>query len=42
MPLLAIERTIDHISGVSQCRCQLTIEVGIIFNDKQAQADLRK
>ena len=42
MPLLAIERAIDHISGVGQRRGQLTIEIGIIFNDEQAQAGLRK
>jgi hypothetical protein len=42
MPLLAIERAIDHISGVGQRRCQLTIEIRIIFNDEQAQAGLRK
>ena len=42
MPLLAIEGAIDHISGIGQRRCQLTIEIGIIFNDEQAQASLRK
>jgi hypothetical protein len=42
MPFFAVKRTINDISGVRQRRCQLTIEIGIIFNDKQAQAGLRK
>ena len=42
MPLLAIEGAVDHIAGIGQRRGQLTIEIGIVFNDEQAQAGLRK
>ena len=41
VPLLAVEGAIDHIAGVGQRRGELTIEIGIIFNDEQAQARLR-
>jgi hypothetical protein len=33
MPFFAVEGTIDHVSGIGQGRSQLTIEIGIIFND---------
>jgi len=42
MPLLAIERAIQTHIRRGQRRCQLTIEIGIIFNNEQAQASLRK
>jgi hypothetical protein len=41
MPLLTVEGAINDIAGVSQRGGQLTIEVRIIFNDKQAQGDLQ-
>ena len=41
VPLLAVERAIDHIAGIGQRRRQLTVEIRIIFNDEQAQAGLR-
>ena len=41
VPLLAVEGAIDHIAGIRQRRGQLTIEIRIILNDKQAQAGLR-
>jgi hypothetical protein len=41
MPLLAVERAIDDIAGVGQRCGQLTVEIGIIFNNEQAQAGLR-
>ena len=41
MPFLAVERAIDDVAGVGQRRGELTIEIGIIFNDEQAQDGLR-
>jgi hypothetical protein len=41
MPLFAVERPIDHVSRIRQGRGQLTVEIRIIFNDKQAHAGLR-
>jgi hypothetical protein len=41
MPLFAIERTIDHVTGVGQRGRELTIEVGIVFDDEKAQGGLR-
>ena len=41
VPLLAVERAIDHIAGIRQRRRQLTVEIRIILNDEQAQAGLR-
>ena len=41
MPLLAVEGAIDHIAGVGQRRGELTVEIGIVFNDEQAQDGLR-
>jgi hypothetical protein len=41
MPLLAIERAIDHITGIRQRRRELTVEIRIVLNDKQAQAGLQ-
>ncbi len=41
VPLLAVERAIDHVAGVGQRRRELAIEIGIVFNDEQAQAGLR-
>jgi hypothetical protein len=42
VPLLAIERAIDHITGIRQCRRKLTVEIRIVLNNKQAQAGLQK
>ncbi len=41
MPFFTIEGAINDITGVGQRGGQLTIEVRIIFNDKQAQGDLQ-
>ena len=40
--LLAIEGAVDDIAGVGQRRGELAVEIGIIFNDEQAQAGLRR
>jgi len=37
VPLLAVECTIDYISGIAQRSCELTIEIRIVLNDEQAQ-----
>ena len=42
MPLLAIERAIDHITGIRQRRRKLTVEIRIVLNNEQAQAGLQK
>ena len=39
--LLAIEGAVDHVAGIAQRRGELTIEIGIVFNDEEAQAGLR-
>ena len=41
MPLLAVERAIDHISGVAQRGGELAIEIRIVLNDEQAHACLQ-
>jgi hypothetical protein len=41
MSLLAVERPVDHIAGVGQRRREMTIEVGIVFDDEKAQGGLR-
>ncbi len=41
MPLLAIERAIDHITGIRQRRRELTVEIRIVLNNEQAQAGLQ-
>ena len=38
---LAIEGAIDDVTGVGQRSGELTIEIGIVFNDEQAQAGLQ-
>jgi hypothetical protein len=40
MSFLAVERAIDHVAGVRQCRRQLPIEIRVVFNDEQAQGGL--
>jgi hypothetical protein len=42
VPFLAVEGAVDDIAGVGPRRRQLTIEIRVVFNDKQAQAGLRK
>jgi hypothetical protein len=42
MTFLAVEGAIDHVTGVGQRRRELTIEIGIVFNNQQAQGNLRK
>jgi hypothetical protein len=42
VPLLAIERAIDHITGIRQSRRKLTVEIRIVLNNKQSQAGLQK
>jgi hypothetical protein len=41
MPLFTIEGAINDITGVGQRGGQLAIEVGVIFNDEQAQGGLQ-
>ena len=41
VPLLAVERAIDHITGIRQRRRQLTVEIGVILDDEQAHAGLQ-
>ena len=38
VPLLAVKRTVDHVTGIRHRGS----EIRIIFNDEQAQADLRR
>src|SRR4029077_16440706 len=40
--LLAIESAIDHISGVTQCGGELTIEIRIVLNNEQTHACLQR
>ncbi len=42
MPLLAVERAIDHISGIAQRGGELTIEIRVVLNDEQAHACLQR
>ena len=37
----AIERAIDHITGIRQRRRELTVEIRIVLNNEQAQAGLQ-
>jgi hypothetical protein len=41
VPLLAVEGAIDDITRVGQRGRQLPVEIGIVFNNKKAQAKLR-
>jgi hypothetical protein len=41
VPLLAVESAVHHVTGIAQRRGELTIEIGIIFNDEQAHDGLR-
>ena len=42
MTLLAIKSAVDDITGIGQRRGELTIQIGIVFNDEQAQAGLQR
>ena len=41
VPLLAVERPVDHITGIRQRGRQLTVEIGVILDNEQAQAGLQ-
>jgi hypothetical protein len=42
MPLLAVERAIDHITGIRQSRRKLTVEIRVVLNNEQAHASLQR
>ena len=37
MPLLAVEGAVDDVTGVGQRGGELAVEVGVVFDDEQAQ-----
>lgn len=36
MPVLAVRRTVDHIAGLFQGGHQLAVQIGIVFDNKNA------
>src|SRR5215211_7715569 len=41
MPLLPVKGAVHHVTGVGQGGGELTVEVGIVLDDKKAQGLLR-
>jgi len=40
MPFLAVIGTVDHITGSSHCFGKLPVQVLVVFNDQDTQADI--